>query len=279
MNTLGIFSLVIIVANVFISYKGFKDSSFFEKYKFEVEKILLYKQYIRLISSGFLHVNWMHLIFNMIALYFFAGSVEAYLGQFAFLLIYFASLIGGNLLSLFIHRRHPDYTSVGASGAVNGILFGAIAMNPNMHIGLFFIPIGIPAWIFGLIYVLISIYGIRSRNRNIGHEAHLGGALIGMIIAILLRPTALIQNPLPILLVALPAIGFIYFIITRPNALLIDNHYYNKHKYYNIDHRYNDEKVNEQKEIDAILEKIHKRGMGSLTQKEKNKLKQFSKSK
>lgn len=279
MNTIGIFSLVIIVANVIFSYRGFKSSSFYEKYKFEVERILLYKEYVRLISSGFLHVNWMHLIFNMLALYFFAGNVEAYLGQFAFLLIYFASLVGGNLLSLFIHRHHPDYSSVGASGAVNGIIFGAIAMNPNMSIGLLFIPIGIPAWIFGLIYVLVSIYGIRSKRNNIGHEAHLGGAMIGMIIAILLRPSALIQNPLPILLVALPAVGFIYFIVSRPNALLIDNHYYNKHKYYNIDHRYNDEKINEQKEIDAILEKIHKRGMGSLTQKEKNKLKQFSKSK
>lgn len=279
MSTYGIFSLVIIVANVFFSYKGFTSSSFYEKYKFEVEKILLYKEYVRLISSGFLHVNWIHLIFNMIALYFFSGSVEANLGQFAFLLIYFASLVGGNLLSLFIHRHHPDFSSVGASGAVNGILFSAIAMNPYMSIGLFFIPIGIPAWIFGLVYVLFSIYGIRSRRNNIGHEAHLGGALIGMIIAILLRPSSLVQNPLPILLVALPAVGFIYFIISRPNMLLIDNHYYNKHNYYNIDHRYNDEKINEQKEIDAILEKIHKRGMGSLTQKEKNKLKQFSKSK
>jgi hypothetical protein len=214
----------------------------------------------------------------MIALYFFSGNLEAYLGQFAFLLIYFASLVGGNLLSLFIHRQHPDFSSVGASGAVNGVIFGSIAMAPTMRIGLLFIPIGIPAWIFGLIYVLISIYGIRSRNNNIGHEAHLGGALIGMIIALILQPAALIANPLPILLIALPAVGFIYFIISRPNALLIDNHYYNKHNYYNIDHRYNDEKINEQKEIDAILEKIHKRGMGSLTQKEKNKLKEYSKS-
>jgi membrane associated rhomboid family serine protease len=277
MNTVGIFSLVIIVANGFFSYRGFTSSSFFEKYKFEVERILLYKEYIRLLSSGFLHVNWLHLIFNMIALYFFSGNVEAFLGEFPFLLIYFASLLGGNILSLFIHRHHPDFSSVGASGAVNGIIFGSIAMAPTMTIRILFLPM--PAWLFGLIYVLVSIYGIRSRNNNIGHEAHLGGAVIGMIIALLLRPSALIANPLPILLIALPAIGFIYFIISRPNALLIDNQYYNKHKYYNIDHRYNDEKINEQKEIDAILEKIHKRGMGSLTQKEKNKLKLYSKSK
>src|SRR5258708_27468337 len=198
MNTLGIFSLVIIVANVLFSYRGFKSSAFFEKYKFEVERILLYKEYVRLISSGFLHVNWMHLIFNMLALYFFSGNLEAYLGQFAFLLIYFASLLGGNLLSLFIHRHHPDFSAVGASGAVNGVIFGSIALAPTMRIGLLFIPIGIPAWIFGLIYVLISIYGIRSRNNNIGHEAHLGGALIGMIIALILQPAALIANPLPI---------------------------------------------------------------------------------
>jgi len=279
MNTMGIISLAIIIANVFFSYKGFTNSSFYEKYKFEVEKILLYRQYIRLISSGFLHVNWMHLIFNMIALYFFSGNVEFFLGNISYLLIYFASLVGGNLLSLFIHRHHGDYSSVGASGAVNGIIFATIALAPTMNIGILFLPIGMPAWLFGLAYVLISIYGIRSRRNNIGHEAHLGGALIGMVIALIIRPDSLIANPLPILLIALPAAGFIYFIVTRPNVLLIDNQYYNHHKYYNIDHKYNDEKVNEQKEIDAILEKIHKRGMGSLTHKEKNKLKEYSKSK
>src|SRR5215831_13558473 len=190
MNTLGIISIVIIIANVIFSYRGFTHISFYEKYKFEVEKILLYRQYYRIISSGFLHVNWMHLIFNMLSLYFFSGGLEAFLGDFNYLLIYFSSLIGGSLLSLFIHRHHGDYTAVGASGAVNGVIFATIALFPTMNINLLFIPM--PAWLFGILFVIFSIYGVRSRKDNIGHDAHLGGALIGMAIALALRPSALI---------------------------------------------------------------------------------------
>ena len=115
-------------------------------------------------TSGFLHVNWMHLIFNMIALYFFSGSLELYLGPLRFLLIYFASLVGGDALSLFIHRNDSDYDSVGASAGVTGVIFASIALFPGMRIGLLFLPLAIPGWLFGLVYILYSIYGIRSRR-------------------------------------------------------------------------------------------------------------------
>src|SRR5438477_6654902 len=110
---MGIISFILILANIIISYRGFKDSIFYDKYKFRVDAVLLYKDYKRLVTSGFLHVSWMHLIFNMLALYFFSGSLELYLGPVRFLLIYFLSLIGGDLLSLFIHRNDSDFDSVG----------------------------------------------------------------------------------------------------------------------------------------------------------------------
>lgn len=270
-------SLLLILANVFVSWKGFNDPNFYERYEFSVEKIRIYKQYYRLVTSGFLHVNWMHLIFNMLALYFFAGSVESYFGPLLFMLIYFASMIGGDLLSLFIHRYDSGYSSVGASGAVNGIIFAAIAVFPGMTIGFFFIP-GIPAWIFGLAYVLYSIYGIRSRRNNVGHESHLAGALIGMWLAIAVFPASLIQNYFAILVITIPSIIFIYIILTRPHVLLIDNNFFKTHKrYYTIDDRYNAEKLDREKEIDRILEKISKKGIKSLTQKERETLEQHSK--
>lgn len=270
-------SLLLILANVFVSWKGFNDPNFYERYEFSVEKIRVYKQYYRLVTSGFLHVNWMHLIFNMLALYFFAGSVESYFGPLLFMLIYFASMIGGDLLSLFIHRYDSGYSSVGASGAVNGIIFAAIAVFPGMRIGFFFIP-GIPAWIFGLAYVLYSIYGIRSRRNNVGHESHLAGALIGMWLAIAVFPASLIQNYFAILVITIPSIIFIYIILTRPHVLLIDNNFFKTHKrYYTIDDRYNAEKLDREKEIDRILEKISKKGIKSLTQKERETLEQHSK--
>lgn len=276
MNTLG---LLLIIINFIVSWKGFNDRSFFEKYEFNVEKVLIYKQYYRLISSAFLHVNWMHLIFNMLSLYIFSGSVEVFFGPLQFLLIYFISMLGGGLLALFIHRRDGSYTSVGASGAVCGIIFASIAVFPGMRIGFFFIPVSIPAWIYGLAYVLYSIYGIRSRKDNVGHESHLGGALIGMLLAIAMYPAALAHNYLTILVIAVPCMVFMYIIITRPHVLLVDNNFFKtQKKFHSIDHKYNAERVSKQQEIDRILEKIHRKGMKSLTLKEREMLEQHSRS-
>ncbi len=116
----GIIIFLLIVSNVLFSWKGFGNEVFFDRYKFNVDGILLYRQYDRLISSGFLHAGWLHLIFNMIALYFFSGTLSAVLDWWGFLIIYFVSLIGGDLLSLFIHRHSGDYSSVGASGPYPG---------------------------------------------------------------------------------------------------------------------------------------------------------------
>ncbi|SFP72533.1 rhomboid family intramembrane serine protease [Parafilimonas terrae] len=274
---MGILSLILIIANVIVSYRGFKDSIFYNKYKFNVDAVLLYKDYKRLVTSGFLHVNWMHLIFNMLALYFFSGSLELSLGPVRFLLIYFLSLIGGGLLSLFIHRHDGGYDSVGASAGVSGLIYAAIALFPGMKIGLLFIPIGIPGWLFGLVYVLYSIYGIRSRRNNIGHDAHLGGALIGLIVAIIMHPSVLVTNTWPIVIIMLPSVVFMYIIITRPHSLMIDNYFFNKHSNaVTIDHKYNIEKRSKEQEIDRILEKIHKKGMKSLTDKEKQMLQEYS---
>ena len=279
MTNSGILGLILIVANIVFSYKGFASDLFFEQYKFEVDKILIFKDYKRLITSGFLHVSWMHLIFNMISLYAFSGLIEMTLGGLRFLIIYFASLIGGYLLSLFVHRHDADYSSVGASGAICGVMFASIALFPGFGVGLFFIPVSIPGWAFGILFVLFSMYGIKSKKDNIGHDVHLGGALIGMAVALIMQPSALIENYLTILLIAVPSIAFIYLIITRPHILLIDNFYFKTHqKYYTIDEKYNVEKNNRQQEIDRILEKINKKGMNSLSKEEKEKLEEYYRS-
>lgn len=268
----GIISWIVIIVTAVVSYQGFKNHFFFEKYEFGVDKVRLYKDYKRLFTSGFLHVNWMHLIFNMLGVYFFADLLISLVGPFGFLLVYFASLVGGNLLSLLVYKNRGDYTSVGASGAVNGAIFATIALAPGINI------MFLPGWLFGIIYIAITIWGVRSKRDNIGHEAHLGGAMIGMLAAIALRPEALAQNYLTILIIAVPTIAFIYLIITRPHILLIDNLFFNTHKnYYSVDHKYNEKKFNQQQEIDRILDKINKRGINSLSQKEKQMLKEYSK--
>ena len=131
---------------------------------------------------------------------------------------------------------------------------------------------------YGLAFVLLSIYGIRSSYRNIGYDAHLGGALTGMFIAILMVPSVLVTNYFPILIVGIPSLVFIYVIIKKPHLLLIDDYFFKTYRDRgSIDHRYNMEKADRQKEVDMILEKIHKKGMKSLTSKEKQILDEYSK--
>jgi membrane associated rhomboid family serine protease len=271
-------SLLLILINVAVSYKGFKDKNFLQQYTFDVERVKLYREYYRLLTAGFLHVGWLHLIINMFSLYFFSGAVEAALGSLGFVVIYFTSLVGGNLLTLYINRHRDDYSAVGASGAVSGIIFASIALFPGIRIGMFPLPISLPAWVYGLAYVLYSIYSIGARRDNVGHEAHLGGALVGLVIALMFEPSALLENYPVILLLALPCIVFIYLIATRPHLLLLGG-FFTKRKKPSLtaDQRYNAGKAAEQKEIDAILEKIHRKGMASLSRTERDKLEHYSK--
>src|SRR5690348_1066637 len=133
---ISIVSVSLLLITVYTSYRGMKSISFFNQFSFQVDRILLHKEYGRLFSSGFLHVDWMHLIFNMAALSAFADGIELLLGIPKLLLIYFGSLLGGNLLALFINRNNSAYTAVGASGAVSGLVYGSIALFPGMHVGL-----------------------------------------------------------------------------------------------------------------------------------------------
>lgn len=209
--------VLIIVANVLFSYSGFTNTELFRKYKFQVGDIIYHKEFVRLISSGFLHGDWMHLIFNMYSFYVFNSILEPYIGSMTMLIIYFGSLIGGNLLSLFIQRNNNYYSAIGASGAVSGIIFSAIVLYPGIEIYLMFIPIGIPSWLFGILYVLYSMYGMKSANDNIGHEAHLGGAISGMLIAGMLFPEALLNNLQTVAMITVPMVVFLVLLITKPD--------------------------------------------------------------
>src|SRR6478609_9737947 len=127
MTEVGIATLILIFVNVLCSYPGFKDHSYLKNYGFDVHRIIIKKEYKRLITSGFFHVSWLHLVLNMLTLCLFSAGVESQLGPAKFLFIYFCSLAGGNLFSLFVYRYRGDYSSVGATGAVNGIMFATIA--------------------------------------------------------------------------------------------------------------------------------------------------------
>jgi membrane associated rhomboid family serine protease len=212
---INIFLIGIIVLNIVISFKAFNDEYFFRKYEFHVGSIRA-GEYVRMVSSAFLHGDIPHLAFNMLTLYFFAPVVYQTLGNVSFLLIYFASLVFGSLLTMVFHKNDYNYRAVGASGAVTGILYSAILMYPEMTIGIFGI-IPMPAYIFGILYLLYSIYGMKSKHDNIGHTAHFGGAIGGYVFTLFKYPELIQENTFMVVLLLFPII--LLFVMARLGKL------------------------------------------------------------
>ena len=211
--------LLLIVITVMVSYKGFNDTTFFRRFEFHVGSIRAGEQ-IRMLTSAFLHADIGHLFFNMFTLYMFAPEVIFHFGAFSFLLIYFVSLISGSLLTLNFHKNDFNYRAIGASGAVTGILYAAILLNPNQKLYFIFLPFenfGFPALLFGVGYLLYSIYGMKAKNDNIGHVAHFGGAIGGYLTVLIKNPEILTENTLIVVLLAIPIV--LLYILTKAGKL------------------------------------------------------------
>lgn len=205
-------AIIIIVLTGITSFIGLNNAAFFERGKFNVGAILKEKQWDRLITSAFLHGDLIHFFFNMLTLYFFSDVIIQCLGVPNYLIIYFGAIIGGGLLNLWLYRKNPYYSAIGASGGVSGILFAAIALNPFASLMIFPIPIPIQGWIFGILYLAYSVYGMKTQLGNIGHAAHLGGALIGLILVILFVPGILLVNGLYIGIMVVPLAFLAYYV-------------------------------------------------------------------
>lgn len=216
MYSLHAATIAIIAANVLVSLKGFNDNYFFDRYKFSIGGIKA-GQKERALTSGFLHVDMAHLFFNMFTLYFFADVVITWFGATKFLIIYFISLIAGNLFSIFFHKDEPYYSAVGASGAVTGILYAAILLQPDMRLGFFFIPIPLPAYVLGIGYLLYSIYGMKNKVGNIGHSAHFGGAIGGYLTALFFKPSLFQTDTIMVGLLAIPIL--VLFVLQKTGKL------------------------------------------------------------
>ena len=194
--------IIILIATIAMSYYGFNNATFFNRYMFNVGAVQK-GDYVRLISSGFLHANWEHLIFNMISLFFFYEVVTDSMGELLFVLIYFGSMLLGNVFSLQIYKRQSYYSAIGASGAVSGIIFTAIALYPKA-IKVNFLP----GWLFGALYFGYSVFMMFNPQKgdNLGHTAHIGGALFGLAVVVLYAPTIVMHNALYLGIMALPLV-------------------------------------------------------------------------
>ena len=188
-------TLGLLFANLVLSGFALSTPGQFDRLAFNIERVRYHKEYYRLLTSGFLHVDIFHFLFNMITLYFFGPRLELMLGSVGFAILYFGALLGGAFLSLYLKWQQPDYSAVGASGAVSGVVLAFCLFWPLAKIYIFFIPIGIPAFVFAGLFIIISLYFMdrpgAQQQSLIAHEAHLGGAITGLLIALLLEPRAL----------------------------------------------------------------------------------------
>jgi membrane associated rhomboid family serine protease len=181
-------AFITMAVTVLASFWAFSSPGAFKAMALSPYRIAREGTWYQTVTSGLIHADLGHLFFNMFTLFFFGPPLERYLGATGFVAVYLGSMVAGSLLAVLRHRDEPDYRAVGASGAISGVLFGFILFQPLTRIYIFLIPFGIPAFLFAVGYVLISIFGMRTRMGRIGHDAHLGGALAGIVLTIILYP-------------------------------------------------------------------------------------------
>lgn len=189
-------TLILLVLNVFVSgYAFFVDPDIISRFSFRPRRILDNKEYYRFITAGFLHGGLGHLAFNMLTLYFFGPLLEARLGAVMFLVLYFGSELAAHALTMYYHKNDPYYSAIGASGAISGVVFAFCLYRPFAMLYIFF-AIPMPAIVFAVLYVAISIFAMKKSQAGekmgrIAHEAHLGGAIGGVLLTVLLDPASI----------------------------------------------------------------------------------------
>jgi membrane associated rhomboid family serine protease len=183
-------TLLIIAITSILSYKGLKDQSMISDWALSPYDIKHHGAYRRIFSHMFVHADMPHLFFNMFSFYMFGNMLESQFiemwggvaGELKFLILYFAGGVCATIWPYLRNQNNSNYISVGASGAVSAIIFASILWNPTMEMGMIFLPILIPAYIFGPLYLAFEYWAFKKNKTNIAHDAHLGGALFGILL-------------------------------------------------------------------------------------------------
>lgn len=185
--------IAVILATTAVSIYGLSfDRGFVGKFVFNVGALARAKQHYRVFTSSFLHGDYFHLLFNMLTLWFFGPVVEYILGADGFIVVYFGAILTSGIISFYVNRHNYAYSSLGASDGVSGVVLSFCLFYPMAPIYIMFIPIGIPAILYGVLFMLISAQ-MMGRGGRIAHEGHLGGAIAGVVLTWLMKPDALTQ--------------------------------------------------------------------------------------
>lgn len=219
---LYLFTYLVIGITSAVTLYALKNETFFEKSLFSIDAILGSNDYYRILSSIFIHANLGHLFFNMFSFYAFAAGIEMKYGHKVTAYLYLYSGLGAGILSLLLHRNDKNYRAVGASGAVCGIIFASIFLIPGGSIIVFPIPVPIPAWAYAILFVFGSIYATNRVAGGIAHDAHLGGALTGILTAGTIDFEAVAGNGLLLGAVVIPIV--LFFVFNRQISLFLQKY-------------------------------------------------------
>lgn len=205
-------TLVTILVILAITLWAWYDEEFQNDLIFDIGAIRQKFQYYRLLSSGFIHADFFHLLFNLISFHSFAQYIERGFGLKALLIIFLGGIIVGDLVSLAWNFRNQSYRALGASGGVTAIVFANILLDPGeSYIYMFMLPMPIPSSAYAVIYVLVSYYALKRNMGNVGHDAHLGGALAGIIAAVAIDVKTVKNHPYTLLLLAAPLVLIVLY--------------------------------------------------------------------
>lgn len=186
-------SLFLLIANVMVSgYALFSDPGLIDRLSFRPRAITERREYYRFITAGFVHGSVPHLLFNLFTLYFFGPFLEGVLGPLRFMVVYFGSELSAHALTWWRHKNTPGYSAVGASGAIAGVVFAFCLFRPFQLLYVFF-ALPVPAWLFAIAFVVISVMAMKGKvaSGGIAHEAHLGGAIGGLVLTMVVEPRSI----------------------------------------------------------------------------------------
>lgn len=182
----------IIAATVLVSLYAFNaPPQFIDDFAMKVGAVTRTRGHHRIITSAFLHAGPFHLLLNILSFWSFGPSIEGILGTDGMIVLYFGSAVASSLMILLNNRRNPSYAAIGASGAVSGVILSFCLFYPLAPLYLFGLPWGVPAVVFAVLYLALSSHLMRTADRVISHEGHLGGAIGGVVLTVLMRPDAL----------------------------------------------------------------------------------------
>jgi membrane associated rhomboid family serine protease len=271
-------TMCVLVFTAVMTFTAFRKPGLKERLMFDPFLILGHRQYDRMLTSGFIHADVMHFLFNMYSFCSFAGAIEFNYGPGVLLLVYAGSILGGSLLSLAVHRNHA-YRALGASGGVCGLIFASIFLLPGHAVSLFMVPVPVPAYAFAIVFLIYSFVAHRRGRDNVGHDAHLGGAVSGMLVAMALHPEMVFSEPLMLAIVTALAVIILLAMIYDPGQIL-EHHLKltdtRKSDRRAREHEDNARRNKEKEEIDRLLDKVAKKGAKSLSRSEERRLKELS---